>query len=94
MLYMIHCVDKPGHQDLRAANRPAHVAYLKSFGDKLVAAGPTETDDGAAMTGSLIILDCDKRADAEAFCRNDPYAKAGLFERVEVSRWKRVLPAE
>jgi len=91
MLYVIHCFDKPGHLEVRTDNRPAHVEYLKSFGDKLHAAGPT-LDTAEQMNGSVVILDLESLADAEAFAANDPYAKAGLFEKVSIQPWKKVLP--
>jgi uncharacterized protein YciI len=94
MLYVIKCVDKPDHLQVRLDNRPAHVDYLKSYGDKLFAAGPTLSEDDDSMNGSVVILDLDSRAEAEDFCENDPYAKAGLFQSVVISKWKKVLPAD
>ena len=82
------------HERPEAENRPDHVAYLKAQGDQLVAAGPTTSDDGAAMTGSLLILDFAGRAEAEAFAAADPYAKAGLFDSVTIKPGKKVLPAQ
>ncbi|EWY40523.1 hypothetical protein N825_35210 [Skermanella stibiiresistens SB22] len=92
MLYIIDCADKAGSGDIRASNRTAHLAYLESFGDKVFAAGPTLTDDGSAMTGSVLIVEFDDRAAAERFCADDPYAKAGLFESVTIRPWRKVLP--
>ena len=40
MLYAVICTDKPDGLALRMANRPEHVAYLQSLGDRLVIAGP------------------------------------------------------
>ncbi|MCD6527064.1 MAG: YciI family protein [Desulfuromonas sp.] len=91
MLYVIHCVDKENYLDVRMANRPTHVEYLKSFGDKLYAAGPT-LDDAGNMNGSVVILDVEEKQQAEAFAANDPYAKAGLFAQVTIVAWKKVLP--
>jgi len=91
MLYVVHCFDKPNHLQVRTDNRPAHVEYLKSFGDKLHAAGPT-LDAAEQMNGSVVILDLESLADAEAFAANDPYAKAGLFDKVSIQPWKKVLP--
>lgn len=91
MLYVIHCFDKPDSLQVRMDNRPTHVEYLKSFGDKLHAAGPTLDTDGN-MNGSVVILDLEEISAAEAFAANDPYAKAGLFERVIIQPWKKVLP--
>jgi len=91
MLYVIHCFDKPGHLQVRTNNRPAHVDYLKNYGDKLQAAGPT-LDADENMNGSVVILELASLAEAEAFAANDPYAKAGLFEKVSIQPWKKVLP--
>ena len=92
MFYIIHCFDKPGSLHVRTENRPRHVDYLKSFGPKLHAAGPTLDEDGN-MNGSLVILDLESQAEAEAFAANDPYAQADLFEKVSIQPWKKVLPA-
>jgi uncharacterized protein len=91
MLYVIHCFDKPGHLQVRKDNRPAHVEYLKSFGVRLQAAGPT-LDVAGDMNGSVVILELETQEEAERFAANDPYAKAGLFEKVSIQPWKKVLP--
>ncbi|NVJ91210.1 MAG: YciI family protein [Methylocystaceae bacterium] len=94
MLYVVKCVDKPNHLQVRLDNRPAHVEFLKSYGDKLFAAGPTLSDEDDTMNGSVVILDLESKDQAQEFCDNDPYAKAGLFESVSISKWKKVLPAD
>ena len=91
MLYVIRCIDKKDHLPVRQANRPAHVEYLKSFGEKLFAAGAI-LDDDEMMCGSVVILDVADKAEAEAFAAGDPYAKAGLFEQRSIDRWNKVLP--
>ncbi len=91
MHFAIICIDKPDHGHVRTENREAHVAYLKNQGDKLVTAGPFLSDDGSAMTGSLIVLDVADRDAAQAFADNDPYAQAGLFQFVEIRQWKKVF---
>jgi uncharacterized protein YciI len=92
MFFMFHCTDKAGAADVRAANRAEHLAYLETLGGRLFVAGPLLTEDGQGMVGSLLIVDCADAAEAEAFAKNDPYAKAGLFERVEIRPWRRVFP--
>ena len=91
MHFVIICVDKPGHGDVRAANRDDHVAYLKAHAEQIVTAGPTTTEDGDAMTGSVLVMEFDDRAAAQAFADNDPYKKAALFESVEIKPWKKVF---
>ena len=44
------------------------------------------------MVGSLILLECDNKEEAEAFASNDPYNIAGLFESVEISPFRQAIP--
>ncbi|MBX9633343.1 MAG: YciI family protein [Magnetospirillum sp.] len=92
MLFMFHCTDKAGAAEVRAGNRAAHLDYLEAHKEQIFAAGPLLGDDGASMVGSLLVLDFPDKAAAEAFAANDPYAKAGLFETVEIRAWRRVFP--
>lgn len=94
MLFVVMCTDKAGHEHVRMENRPAHLAFLKEYGDHLFAAGPLQTDDGEHMIGSVLIMDFEDRAAVEAFAARDPYKSAGLFESVVIHRWKKVLPAD
>lgn len=94
MHFVIYCQDKAGHQQVRLDNRPAHVEYLKANADKIVAAGPLLSDDGEGMVGSTLIMAFADRAEADAWAANDPYAKAGLFESVTITPWKKVFPAD
>ncbi len=93
MYFAIVCNDKPDSMDLRLANRPAHVDYLKAQGGRVRIGGPFTTEDGAAMTGSLIILEAADLAEAQAFAAGDPYNKAGLFASVEIRPWRWILGA-
>ncbi|MBS0362892.1 MAG: YciI family protein [Proteobacteria bacterium] len=86
-LFMLACFDKPDALQLRMATREAHLAYVRELADKVKLAGPM-LDAGDQMAGSLFVLECADRAEAEAFNANDPYQKAGVFERVEVRGFK------
>lgn len=85
MLYALLCKDKPGSLELRMQTRPPHVEYLTGLNEtgKLKMAGPLLDDDGKPC-GSLLIVEADDKAGAKALSEGDPYAKAGLFETVEV----------
>lgn len=92
MHFYIRCVDKPGHLDVRKANREDHLAYIKGgFADRIVAAGPTLDPDMEGMNGSVFIIKFDAIEDAREFAANDPYAKAGLFESVVIRPFKKVF---
>lgn len=88
MYFAISCIDKPGALDLRMENRLAHMEYLTALSAVVKFAGPYLGEDGETMNGSLIIIEADDRMDAETFLANDPYAKAKLFESVEIRAWK------
>ena len=92
MLYHILCKDKPGHLQIRLDNRDAHLAVVSELGDRLFAAGPLLNDQDE-MIGSVLIIDFGSDESATAFCANDPYAKAGLFEEVTITRWRKTLPS-
>lgn len=83
------CTDKPDSLQLRLDNRPAHMAYIEATG-VVEMAGPFLGADGKMM-GSLIILSVDGLQDAGNWAKRDPYAKAGLFEGVDIREWKKVI---
>ena len=91
-MFAVHCKDKPGHLQTRLDNRAAHLEYMKASLDKIVIGGPLQTDDRQGMIGSLLVLDFTDRAALDAFLAADPYAKAGLFESVTVTPFKKVFP--
>ena len=92
-LFVLVCIDKPGSLPLRMATREAHFAYARSQPEGTIRLGGPFLDDKGDMAGSLIIVDVADLAAAKAFNRDDPYTKAGLFERVEVRPWKATFGA-
>ena len=89
MLYIIYQIDKPGSEEIRARTREDHFAYLDAHEDILVLGGALLGEDGKTRTGSVLIVNAASREEAEAFSSNEPFRKAGLFERVEISRMRR-----
>jgi uncharacterized protein len=83
------CRDKPDAQQVRLDNRAAHLAHIEASG-VVELAGPFLDTDGR-MTGSLIVLNVETLAQAQAWADADPYAKAGLFSDVSISEWKKVV---
>lgn len=86
-LYVLVCHDKPNSLELRMATREAHLAYARAQSGKVKLGGPI-LDAKGDMAGSLLIFDTEDVADVEAFTANDPYAEAGLFDRVEILPFK------
>jgi len=91
MPYAIQTKDKPGSAHVRAQARPAHLEYLTANQHKLLAAGALIDDDGTGGHGGILIVDTEDRAEAEAFIAEDPFTKAGLFEQVTITRWRKAF---
>ena len=92
MLFCVTCLDKPGHQDVRLANRAAHLDFARGFNDRIVIGGPLLSEDGQSMVGSMLVVEFSDLAAAQAIMAQDPYALAGLFESVTIRPYKKVLP--
>ena len=99
MLYAIIAEDVPGSLDKRLAARPAHVERLKALQSegRLVIAGPhplvdAEDPGPAGFSGSLIVAEFASRELALAWASADPYVAAGVYARVTVKPFKKVLP--
>lgn len=87
MHYIITAFDKENSLDLRMSVRPDHLAYAQEKGITVLG-GPLLTEgDDPKPRGSMIIVEVDSREEAEDFAANDPYNKAGLFEKVSIRRW-------
>jgi uncharacterized protein YciI len=89
MPYIIETFDKPGAGALRAATRPAHLAFLAANAAKLLVCGAKLDDAGVAAQGGMYVVDLDSRAEAEAFIAADPFSEAELFERVVITRMRK-----
>jgi uncharacterized protein YciI len=81
--------DDPARAHLRQELLDVHVAYLNAHQDKIVLGGAQLREDGTTRHGSVLILNVKSLADAEAFVREEPYAKAGLFRTQKISRMRR-----
>ena len=92
MFYAIQCQDKPGAVELRLETRQAHLDYVAETGCVRLA-GPILTEDESTMIGSLIVVEVDSLNEAKAWAEADPYAKAGLFQNVQIRPWKWVVGA-
>jgi uncharacterized protein len=100
MLYVIFGEDRPGTLDQRLAARPAHVERLQALqaDGRLILAGPCPAIDSpdpgpAGFSGSVIVAEFESLAAAQAWADADPYIVAGVYGKVTVKPFKKVLPA-
>ena len=56
---------------------------------KVLLGGALTGDDGAARLGSCLIINVPGRDAAEAFSRDEPFRRAGLFRTVKITRMRR-----
>jgi uncharacterized protein YciI len=89
MLFVIIGYDGPSGATLRPSVRPAHLENLQPLVDagRMIVGGPFT--DGS---GSLIVADFADEAAAKAFMQTDPYVIKGVFERVEIRPFRKVVP--
>jgi len=99
MLYAIISEDREQSSFARKAARPAHLERLHGLLEegRLVLAGPhpaidSEDPGTAGFSGSLIIAEFDSWEDATAWAEADPYVEAGVYRKVTVKPFKKVLP--
>ncbi len=99
MLYAIIAEDVTDSLETRLATRPAHLERLNALRDqgRLILAGPhpaidTSEPGDAGFSGSLIVADFNSLEDAEAWAADDPYRHAGVYAKVTVKPFKKVLP--
>ena len=99
MFYAIIAEDKPGTLEARLATRPRHLERLEALQQegRLLLAGPhpaidSEDPGPAGFTGSLVVAEFTDLERARAWADADPYVKSGVYEKVTVKPFKKVLP--
>ena len=99
MWYVIYSKDRDDSLQGRSGARADHLARLNTLLNegRLLLAGPRPAIDAedpgpAGFQGSLVVAWFDSLDDARAWADADPYARAGVYESVEVTPFKRVMP--
>ena len=99
MWYVIYSRDKEDSLLARLDARPAHLERVEILLEqgRLLLAGPRPAIDAedpgpAGFQGSLIVARFDSLAEAREWADTDPYVTAGVYESVEVTPFKRVMP--
>ena len=98
MHYAIINEDVVDSLEKRKTARLAHLDRLNNLAsqDRILVAGPlpaidSSEPDEAGFSGSLVIAEFDSLEQAQAWADADPYAAAGVYQRVVVKPFKRVL---
>jgi len=99
MLYVINSEDAPNSLEKRIVSRPAHLKRIKVLQNegRLILAGPypaiDSSDPGpAGFTGSLIVAEFMSLEAARIWAEADPYVISGVYAKVAVRPFKKILP--
>ncbi len=99
MWYAIEGHDAPDALPRRLAAREAHLARLLQLRDagRLLLAGPcpaidAEDPGGAGYSGSIVIAEFESLQAARDWAGQDPYQLQGVYARVDVRPFRKVLP--
>ena len=100
MLYVINGEDVSDSLEKRMTVRPEHLKRIQALQDagRLILAGPYPAIDNqdpgpAGFSGSLIVAEFESLEVAQAWANADPYVSAGVYRKVTVNPFKKVLPA-
>lgn len=99
MWYAVLSEDHPNSLDARKRARPAHLERLTQLKDegRLLIAGPHPAIDSsepgdAGFTGSLVVVEFESLEAAQQWADEDPYIEAGVYAKVVVKPFLKVLP--
>ncbi|WP_297821445.1 YciI family protein [uncultured Paraglaciecola sp.] len=99
MWYVIYSEDVENSLALRKQTRAAHLERIQLLVDqgRVLVAGPCPAIDiedpgEAGFTGSLVIAEFSSLEEAQKWADTDPYALAGVYRKVSVKPYKKVLP--
>ncbi|MDH4049157.1 MAG: YciI family protein [Gammaproteobacteria bacterium] len=99
MWYAVMGEDVADSLPMRQKARDAHIARLKALAanGRVLIAGPHPAIDAedpgpAGFSGSLIVVDFPSLDEAKDWASKDPYLEAGVYSKVTVKPFKRVLP--
>jgi uncharacterized protein YciI len=99
MWYLIYSEDVENSLPLRKQTRAAHLERIKLLVDqgRVLVAGPCPAIDSedpgeAGFTGSLVIAEFNNLEEAQKWADTDPYALAGVYQKVVVKPYRKVLP--
>ena len=99
MFYAVIAEDKPNSLEKRLAVRPEHLERIKQLNNecRLLLAGPHPSIDAedpgeAGFSGSLIVAQFNSLDDAKQWAEADPFVKAGVYNKITVKPFRKVLP--
>jgi uncharacterized protein len=89
--WFVYCRDHPGTAELRMQLLEEHWSFMDGYAQRMVARGPTLTEDELAATGSLHVVDLPDAGAVRVFAYEEPNYKAGVYAEVLIRRFQNLL---
>jgi uncharacterized protein len=88
--FLVIAHGSPGATLRRAELRTEQLDYLLTgpSRDGLIVFGPLLSEDGSDWLGTAMLVELANRTVVEALVGSSPYARAGLYEDVEIHSWR------
>jgi uncharacterized protein len=67
---------------------PPRQRFFDDHRSQVIVCGSLLSNDGATWVGSTLLAEAPDRAAVEALAQSDPFAQSGLYELVEIHRWR------
>jgi uncharacterized protein len=94
MWFLIYAEDVLDSEVLRAPLRAEHIQRREVLArqGRILASGPLSEQPGKPYSGSLLLAQFDSSEDARAWAEADPYAVAGIYQRLVVKHFNQHFP--
>ena len=91
MLFTVQFEDNPGlGEAMRKRHMPDHLAFLDANAERILAAGPLLSPEGA-IEGGLWLVEAEDSSAVEGLVKADPFWPTGLRRGFRILHWRRVF---
>ena len=90
MIFCFVCHDGADAATLRQTHLQAHLDHIETVLDRMPVAGPVPGGEDAGYRGSIVMIEAETEQEARDLFNRDPYAKAAIWDKVEVYPFKAV----
>jgi uncharacterized protein YciI len=67
---------------------PLRRRFLEDHRDQVIVSGLLLSEGDGVWVGGMMLVEAPDRAAVESLAASDPYARAGLYESVEIHHWR------
>jgi uncharacterized protein YciI len=89
--FFFYCRGRPGTEALTDELAEAHWSFMDGYAEQMIARGPTLAPDRTTWTGSMHLVDLPDAGAARVFAFQEPFYRAGVYDRVLMRRWRNAL---